>query len=100
MTYTVKILPRADREAIIKKQLSSPQGEQDFYDFRSQKTKLKVIRVDVDLPVYRMENFRTYTDQQEQIAKEQLGADYFLKGQELQTVQQLQHSAGRHCGMG
>ncbi|MDX8458391.1 ParB/RepB/Spo0J family partition protein [Mesorhizobium humile] len=91
MTYSVKILPRADREAMIKKHLASPQGEEDFYDFRSQKTKLKVIRVDINLPVYRMENFRTYTDQQEHIAKEKLDADYFLKGQELQTVQQQQH---------
>ncbi|MER9289038.1 ParB/RepB/Spo0J family partition protein [Mesorhizobium sp. M0510] len=91
MTYSVKILPRADREAMIKKHLASPQGEEDFYDFRSQKTKLKVIRVDINLSVYRMENFRTYTDQQEHIAKEKLDADYFLKGQELQTVQQQQH---------
>ncbi len=91
MTYAVKILPRADREAMIKKHLASPQGEEDFYDFRSQKTKLKVIRVDINLPVYRMENFRTYTDQREYVAKEKLEADHFLKGQELQTVQQQQH---------
>ena len=76
---------------MIKKHLASPQGEEDFYDFRSQKTKLKVIRVDINLPVYRMENFRTYTDQHEHIAKEKLPSDYFLKGQELQTVQQQQH---------
>lgn len=91
MTYTLKVVPRADREAKIKKHLESPQGEEDFYDFRSQKTKLKVIRVDINLPVYRMENFRTYTDQREFIAKEKLDADHFLKGQELQSVQQQQH---------
>lgn len=91
MAYSVKILARADREAMIKKHVATPQGEEDFYDFRSQKTKLKVIRVDINLPVYRMENFRTYTDQREHIAKEKLEADFFLRGQELQTVQQLQH---------
>lgn len=91
MTYAVKILPRADREAMIKKHLGSPQGEEDFYDFRTQKTKLKVIRVDINLPVYRMENFRTYTDQKELIAKEKLDFDYFSKGQESQSVQQRQH---------
>jgi len=91
MTYSVKLLPRADREAMILKHLASPHGEEDFYDFRSQKIKLKVIRVGTDLPVYRMENFRTYTDQREHIAKEKLDPDYFLKGQELQTVQQHQH---------
>jgi CRISPR/Cas system CSM-associated protein Csm2 small subunit len=61
---------------MIKKHLASPQGEEDFYDFRNQKTKLKVIRVDVNLPVYRMENFRTYTDQREYIAKEGLASDF------------------------
>jgi predicted transcriptional regulator len=76
---------------MIKKHLESPQGEEDFYDFRSQKMKLKVIRVDANLPVYRMENFRTYTDQHEYIAKEKLEPDYFLKGQELQSVQHQQH---------
>lgn len=91
MTYSIKLVSRADREAMIKKHLASPQGEEDFYDFRNQKTKLKVIRVDINLPVYRMENFRTYTDQREYIAKEGLDSDYFLKGQELQTVQQHQH---------
>ena len=85
MTYSVKLLPRADREAMIQKRLESPQGEEDFYDFRSQKIRLKVIRVAIDLPVYRMENFRTYTDQREHIAKEKLDPDYFLKGQELQN---------------
>lgn len=91
MTFSVKVVPRADREALIKKQLENPQGEEDFYDFRSQKSKLKIIRVDINLPVYRMENFRTYTDQNEYIAKLKLGAEYFLKGQELQSVQQKQH---------
>lgn len=91
MAYLVKLVSRADREAMIKKHLASPQGEEDFYDFRSQKTKLKVIRVDINLPIYRMENFRTYTDQREYIAKENVASDYFLKGQELQTVQQHQH---------
>jgi hypothetical protein len=91
MTYAVKLLSRADREAMLKKHLASPQGEEDFYDFRSQKMKLKVVRVDINLPIYRMENFRTYTDQHEYTAKEKLEADYFIKGQELQSVQQQQH---------
>lgn len=91
MTFSIKITPRADREAKIKKHLESPQGEEEFYDFRNQKLKLKVIRVEVNLPVYRMENFRTYTDQKEYIAKEKLDANYFLNGQELPSVQQKQH---------
>lgn len=91
MGFSIKVIPRADREAMIKKHLESPQGEEDFYDFRTEKLKLKVIRVDINLPIYRMENYRTYTDQREYSAKEGLEADYFLKGQELQSVQQKQH---------
>jgi hypothetical protein len=91
MTFLVKVIPRADREAKLKKHLASPQGEEEFYDFRSQKMRLKVVRVEINLPIYRMENFRTYTDQHEYIAKEKLDAEYFLKGQELQSVQQQQH---------
>ena len=91
MAFSVKVIPRADREAMIKKQLETPQGEEDFYDFRSQKMRLKVIRIEINLPVYRMENFRTYTDQKEYVAKEKLDAEYFIKGQELQSVQQKQH---------
>ncbi len=91
MTYTVKIIPRSDREAMLRKHLESPKGEEDFYDFRNEITKLKVVRVDINLPIYRMENFRTYTDQNDQIAKDKLDANYFIHGQELPTVQQKQH---------
>ncbi len=91
MGYAIKITPRAEREAIIKKRLESADQKEDFHAFRDKTTELKRIRVAIDLPVYRMENFRTYTDQREIIAKEKLDSDYFAKGQELQTVQQKQH---------
>ena len=38
-----------------------------------------------------MENFRTFTDQAEYIGKETLSPDFFHAGQEVESVQQIQH---------
>ncbi len=43
------------------------------------------------MPVYRMDNCRTYSEQQEAIANG-LDKNYFTKGQELSTAQNLQHA--------
>jgi hypothetical protein len=91
MAYSVKLAAPAEREALIKKALENPVGSQPFYDFRSTKFDLPVIRVAIDLPVYRMENFRTYTDQHEYIAKEKKPINFFASGQEMESVQQVQH---------
>lgn len=91
MSYVVKLTAPAEREAIIDKARNSPIRFEAFYDFRSTKYDLPVIRVGIDLPVYRVENFRTYTDQHEYIAKEKKPANFFLSGQEVESVQQVQH---------
>jgi len=92
MSYVVKLTAPAEREAIIEKARKSPIRFEAFYDFRSAKYDLPVIRVGIDLPVYRVENFRTYTDQHEYIAKEKKPANFFLSGQEVESVQQVQHA--------
>jgi ParB-like chromosome segregation protein Spo0J len=91
MAYDVKLTAPLERELIIEKSLRSPLRHENFYDFRSTKYNLPVIRVAIDLPVYRMENFRTYSDQKEYIAKEKKPATYFSAGQEVESVQQVQH---------
>lgn len=92
MSYVVKLTAPAERETIIEKARKSPIRLEAFYDFRSTKYDLPVIRIGIDLPVYRVENFRTYTDQHEYIAKEKKPASFFLSGQELESVQQVQHA--------
>lgn len=52
---------------------------------------MPVVRISIDLPIYRMQNFRTFTDQTEYIAKEDLPHDFFLAGQEVESIQQIQH---------
>ncbi|MFH2135703.1 MAG: hypothetical protein ABII81_11115 [Pseudomonadota bacterium] len=91
MTYDVKLIAPAERETIIEKACKTPIRSEAFYYFRSTKYDLPVIRVGIDLPVYRMENFRTFTDQHEYIAREKKQANYFSTGQELESVQQIQH---------
>ncbi len=91
MPYQLKLISRLERDTKIRAALAAPKGEEDFYDFRNQKTKLKVVRIDLGLPIYRVENFRTYTDQKEHIIREGKPADFFQTGQENESVQQIQH---------
>ncbi len=89
--YEIKLTPRTEREAVIQKRLESATETDTLWDFRGDKAHLKVISLPIDLPVYRMANCRTYSDQQDVMAKEGLDKAYFSKGQELTTVQQTQH---------
>ncbi|WP_198669247.1 ParB N-terminal domain-containing protein, partial [Blastomonas sp. UPD001] len=91
MGYEIALTAPAEREALIAKALRSPERTLPFHHFRAKLYELPIIRVPIDLPVYRMENFRTYTDQHEYLAREGLPADYFLSGQEIESVQQVQH---------
>ncbi len=91
MSYEISMTAPAEREAMIAKALKAPLRTLPFHHFRAKLYELPIIRVPIDLPVYRMENFRTYTDQHEHIAKEILPFDYFLAGQEVESIQQVQH---------
>jgi len=91
MSYSVILLDRAQREAQIKQSVDASNELEDFYDFRGAKTSLKVIRIPIGLLVYRMENFRTFSDQAEFLAREQKPFDFFQSGQENESVQQIQH---------
>lgn len=92
MPYQVTIINRAEREARIKKGLLAPAGSFDFHDFRNAPIKLSEITLGIEVPIYRMENFRTFTDQREYVVKENLPSSYFLTGQEIESVQQVQHN--------
>ncbi len=93
MTYVVTIRGRSEREAIIAKGVvaASPADIYNFHEFRNRHYKLPVVQLPIDLPIYRMQNFRTFTDQTEYIGKEGLTAEFFSTGQEIESVQQVQH---------
>jgi ParB-like chromosome segregation protein Spo0J len=90
--YRVRVTPPVEREAKIRLSREASNQVRDFYEFRNNKTSLKVVRIEIDLPIYRTENFRTFTDQKEYVKREQKPADFFQSGQENETVQQLQHN--------
>jgi filamentous hemagglutinin family protein len=91
--YQIKLSPRSEREASIQKRQGASTETGTLWDFRGEKATLNVISLSIDLPIYRMDNCRTYSDQQDAIAtKVELVKDSFVKGQELSTVQALQHS--------
>jgi len=91
VAYEISLTAPAEREALIAKALKSPLRTLPFHHFRAKLYELPIVRLPIDVPVYRMENFRTYTDQHEHIAKEHLSPDYFLAGQEVESIQQVQH---------
>lgn len=92
MSYAVKITPLSERQVLIQKGLETSQKHgETIYDFKGDKFVPKVISLPVDVPVYRMENCRTFTDQQNEIATRGLDKTFFAKGQELNSVQAEQH---------
>lgn len=91
MKYKITLLDRAQREAKIEQSIQASNQTEDFYDFRGAKEELPVIRIPIDLPVYRMENFRTFSDQAEFLARERKAPDFFKSGQENESAQQVQH---------
>jgi hypothetical protein len=89
--YEIKLTPRSEREAIIRKRCEAATERDTLWDFRGDKTSLPVVSLPIDLPVYRMANCRTYSDQEDAIATEGLDKSFFAKGQELSTTQAAQH---------
>ena len=75
--YHITIKSPAERAALINKAVQTPLKYEDFYYLRSTLYPLPVIRIAIDVPIYRMENFRTFTNQKEYVAKEKLASDFF-----------------------
>jgi hypothetical protein len=91
MSFKVRVKPPNEREATIRAAAAASNEYRDFYDFRSQKMRLPLVRLAEDLLLYRMENFRTYIDQRSYIIREKKPANFFLTGQENEGTQQIQH---------
>jgi hypothetical protein len=93
MTYSTKVTPLSERQALIKKGLatSTKHGE-TIYDFKGDRYVPPVVSLRIDVPVYRMENCRTFSEQQNEIALKGFPKDFFEKGQEQNSVQSAQHA--------
>ncbi|MCR4522514.1 hypothetical protein [Bosea sp. 47.2.35] len=91
MTYKIQIVAPVNRAAIIASKVVATTEKREFFGFRNRRHELHLIQVPIGLPVYRMENYRTFTDQRDYIAAESKASDYFASGQESEEVQQAQH---------
>src|SRR5262249_45942529 len=91
MSFKVRVKPPNEREATIRAAAAASNEYRDFYDFRSQKMRLPLVRLPEDLLLYRMENFRTYIDQRSYIIREKKPSNFFETGQENEGTQQIQH---------
>lgn len=91
--YQVNVSPAHERKALIASMCEKPVGGQqpntDVYE--NQRLMLDVIRLPIDVPIYRMANARTQTEQLAYIAEKSLAADFFSAGQENEGAQQAQH---------
>ena len=91
MNFEIHVKPRAERQATIAKALDASARTDRLDDFRGEPIDLNVISVEIGLPVYRMANCRTFSEQQNTIAKKGLDTSYFSKGQESTEAQSEQH---------
>jgi len=62
-----------------------------FYEYQNKRTDLPIIRIDVNIPIYRMANFRTRTAHLKYIRDHDKPTDFFISAQENESAQQAQH---------
>lgn len=91
MVYKIKVTAKHEREAQIELGCKTPMEMSAFHEYQNASQQLPVIRLPLDLPIYRMANGRTRTAQLRQIRTHKLAADFFSAGQENQESQQVQH---------
>lgn len=87
----MKLVSRPERESRIARAIEASSKSENFDFLRDEPIDLPVIRIPIDLPVYRMANFRTFSDQAQYLAKESKASDFFRTGQENESAQQVQH---------
>ena len=89
--YQVKVEDIVKRQHVIKQKCKSPLRQDRFYYYIPEGIDLAVIGVPLDLPVYRMANYRTRTRQRAYIHTHNKPASYFLNGEEDTGAQRAQH---------
>ena len=89
--YTVNVEDIVTRENTIAHKIQNPIRREPFYQAGPETLDLPVIQLDINLPVYRMANWRTRTRQLEHVHRQGLAADYFQSGEEDVVPQRAQH---------
>jgi len=91
MGYSVGVIkPEAERAAQIADLASGASETIPFFGLGTEE-KLPLIRLPLSVPLYRMDNGRTQSEQLELVADEGLAPEFFSHGQENREAQQRQH---------
>jgi len=89
--YRTNTKPDVERSELIKRAVSASTETHPFYEYQNQKSDLQKIRLDITVPVYRMQNYRTRTAQLKFIHEHSKPQAFFSAGQENESSQQAQH---------
>ena len=90
--YLPNVRDRLHRQTTIRDAVAATTDKHRFREYQSRSTDLPAIRLDINLPVYRMANFRTRTTQLRHIHDHRLREDFFRAGEENQSAQTAQHA--------
>ena len=85
-----KIMDKVDRITTISKEIKLPKRHEPTL-FRGKIEELPVIRLAIDLPIYRMKNGRTQVEQYQYLEETGQPEDFFKNGEENISVQRAQH---------
>jgi hypothetical protein len=92
ISYKATIRPQHERKDYITAQQAYPVGNYTSYEvYEGTPTQLPIVRLPLNLPLYRMANGRTQTEQLAYMAEKGVSQYFFAAGQENETVQQVQH---------
>ncbi len=84
------IMDKIDRITTIASEVKSPR-RRELVHFRGKMEELPVVRLTIDLPIYRMKNGRTQVEQYQYVEEAGHSADFFECGEEDLSVQRAQH---------
>jgi len=92
MTYEMEITPEGQRSTFISEQERQSEKRWDTWDlYPGRQESLKIVILPISMPLYRMANGRTKSEQMQLIQDQDFEETYFGAGQENEDVQQIQH---------
>lgn len=90
MPFKIQVVDRKDRKAQIDAEVKSSSRTERF-TYRNRTETLPVIQLPLELPIYRMKNFRTSVEQLDYIRQAGKKANFFANGEETVSAQTAQH---------
>lgn len=91
MVYEIKTRLLQERRELIENGCKLSEEGHPFHEFQDTRHSLPIIRIGIDVPVYRMLNYRTRTAQLKYIYDNEKPEDFFTVGQENEEAQRVQH---------